>query len=276
MRPIVFRTLRREYRLHAPPEIRQQLLFMETTPTISGVELEIVDIEARLRDGFVVATLPGGRLIEGSANNLLSALHQLVMQDLIDTEPGAPFVHGATVVVDDRRLLMVAQKGSGKSTLALHLAMQGHQVEGDEHLVIREREVVARPRTLRVKPGTLSLVAGLPPSVWDAPFIANWDDSPIRAVSPAIGGQDWVIRSGRLSGIVFLVANHGGRSAARRIAAEDAFRRLMRNVLLPSAGVAMAAGRLRQLAATTPAYRLLLGNLDVAEWHLRSIAGLLT
>jgi hypothetical protein len=215
-------------------------------------------------------------LIEGSANNLLSALHQLVMQDLIDAEAGAPFVHGATVLVSDRRLLMVAQKGSGKSTLALHLAVQGHLVEGDEHLVIREREVVARPRTLRLKSGTLSLVAGLPPSVWDAPSIASWDNSPIRAVSPAIGGQEWVIRPGRLSGIVFLVANHGGRSAARRIAAEDAFRRLMQDVLLPSAGVAMAAGRLRQLAAATPAYQLLLGNLDVAEWHLRSIAGLLT
>lgn len=249
---------------------------MEATPDLPEVELEMVDIEVVARDGFLAATLPNGRLIEGTANHLLGALHGLVLNDVIASEHGAPLLHGATVVVGGRRLLLVAHKGAGKSTLSLHLALHGHGVEGDEHLVVRAAEVVARPRTLRLKSGTLSLIAGLPAAILDAPSVANWDGGLIRAVSPALAAGTWVIRPGPLAGIVFLVANHGGRSAARRIGIEDAFRRLMREVLLPPGGVAVAAGRIRQLSQATPAYQLLLGDLETAEWHLANIAALLT
>ena len=277
MRPIIFRTLSREYRLHAPsPEAHEQLRFMEATPDLPEVELEAVDIEVVARDGFLAATLPNGRLIEGTANHLLGALHGLVLRDVVSTEHGAPLLHGATVVIGGRRLLLVGHTGAGKSTLSLHLALHGHGVEGDEHLVVRAAEVVARPRTLRLKSGTLSLIAGLPAAALSAPSIAGWDGGLIRAVSPALAGGAWVIRPGPLAGIVFLVANHGGRSAARRIAAEDSFQRLMREVLLPPSGVALAAGRIRQLSLVTPAFQLLLGDLDTAEWHLSSIAALLT
>lgn len=277
MHPIIFRTLSREYRLHTPsPEAREQLRFIEATPDLPGSELEPVDIEVAARDGFLAAMLPSGKLAEGSANHLLGILHELVMRDVIASERGAPLLHGATVVIGGRRLLLVAHKGAGKSTLSLHLALHGHGVEGDEHLVVRAAEVIARPRTLRLKAGTLSLVAGLPAAILDAPSVAGWDGGLIRAVSPALAGSEWVIRPGPLAGIVFLVANHGGRSAARRIAAGDAFQRLMREVLLPPSGVAMAAGRIRQLSQATPAFQLLLGELDTAEWHLANIAALLT
>ncbi len=278
MRPIICRTLRREYRLHPPSEAVAQLLrFVEAEPELpASPSLEVVDIPVRLRDGFLVATLPSGEVVEGTPNHVVSAMHGVVLVDLVEGEPRAPFIHGATVIVGGRRLLLVGHKGSGKSTLSLHLVLAGHDVEGDEHLVIRESEVIARPRTLRVKEGSLRLILGLPDQVWQAPYIHNWDGALIRSISPAVGGRAWTIRPGRLDAIVFLVANYGGRSAARPIAGTDAFGRLMGEVMLPHTGVAAAAGRLRRVAMEVPSYQLLLGDLDTAEWHLSRIASLLT
>lgn len=277
MRPIVCRTLRREYRLHPPSdEVAPLLRFVEAAPDLPASPLEIVDIMVRSRDGFLVATLPSGEVVEGTPNHLVSAMHRIVLADLVEGEPGAPFLHGATVVIGGRRVLLVGHKGAGKSTLSLYLLLAGHDVEGDEHLVIRDGEVVARPRTLRVKEGSLRLVAKLPDQVWAAPYVHNWDGSIIRAISPALGGRRWMIRPGKLDAMVFLVANHGGRSAARAISGKDAFGRLMGEVMLPRAGVATAAGRLRQVAMEVPAYQLLLGDLATAEWHLSRIASQLT
>lgn len=273
MRPVICRTLRREYRLHPPTaEIGELLAFVEAEPALPGLSPELVDVPIHFRDGFLVASMPGGESIEGTPSHLIGAMHRVVLTDLVEGDPDAPFIHGATVVVEGRRVLMVGHKGCGKSTFSLHLAMAGHDVEGDEHLMIRESEVIARPRTLRVKQGSLGLVASLPPAILGAPSILNWDGTAIRSVSPAVGGRPWVIRAGRLDAIVFLVANHGGRSAARRITGNDAFGRVMGEIMLPRTGVAAATGRLRRLALEVPAYQLLLGDLDTAEWHLRKIA----
>lgn len=273
MRPVICRTLRREYRLHPPTaEIAAQLAFLEAEPVLPGLSLEPVDVPIQFRDDFLVAPVPGEESIEGTPGHLIGAMHRVVMTDLVEGDPDTPFIHGATVVVEGRRVLMVGHKGCGKSTLSLHLVMAGHDVEGDEHLMIRESEVIARPRTLRVKEGSLRLVAGLPAALFEAPSILNWDGTAIRSVSPAVGGRPWVIRAGRLDAIVFLVANHGGRSGARRIAGNDAFGRLMSEIMLPRTGVAAATGRLRRLALEVPAYQLLVGDLDTAEWHLRKIA----
>ncbi|OEO28522.1 hypothetical protein VW23_004495 [Devosia insulae DS-56] len=277
MRPIVCRTLRREYRLHPPSdEVALLLRFVEATPDLPAPPLEIADIPVRCRDGFVVATLPSGEVVEGTPNHLLGAMHRIILADLVEGEPGAPFLHGATVMIAGRRILLVGHKGSGKSTLSLHLVFAGYDVEGDEHLIIRDSEVVARPRTLRVKEGSLRLVPDLPDEVWKAPSIHNWDGSMIRSISPSAGGRPWVIRPGKLDAMIFLVANHGGRSAARPIPGKNAFGRLMGEVMLPRTGVATAAGRLRRVAMEVPAYQLLLGDLTTAEWHLGSIAAELT
>lgn len=277
MRPVICRTLRREYRLHPPTEkLRASISFVETAPDLPDAVLEPVDIPVGMRDGFLVAETPSGDLIEGTPSHLINSMHRLVLNDLIQGDPGAPFIHGATVLVDGRRLVLVGQKGCGKSTLALYLALAGHGVEGDEHLVARANEVIARPRTLRIKEGSLELLAHAPASIRHAPYILNWDGSEIRSVSPALGGRPWVIRAGRLDAIIFLSANHGGKSQARPLARPEALRRLMGELLLPGAGVAAAAGRIQRLVLDVPSYEMSLGELKAAEWHLRQIAARLT
>lgn len=275
MRPVISRTLRKEYRLYAPTEnIRESLSFIGVEPDLPDSSLESLEIPIALRDGFLIARMPGGAIIEGTPNHFISAFHGLTFTDVVDGDRGAPLIHGASVLIGGKRLLLVGKKGCGKSTLALHLALAGHCVEGDEHLLVRSNEVIARPRTLRVKESSMALIADAPKEVWAAPSIYNWDGSTIQAITPSFGGRPWVIRSGLLSAIVFLSANYGGRSVACPVAPSEALARLMEEIMLPGSGVAAAAGRIQRLSRGVPSYELMLGELKSAEWHLSNIAGM--
>lgn len=270
MSPIIVRTLRHEFRLHArEPRLRDALRFMEIAPALPDFSLIALDIEVEQADGFCAARLPDGRLVEGSRSHLVSILHQLIFADVVRSEPDATFVHGATVLIAGKRVLLVGHKGCGKTTLALHLLARGHGVEGDEHLLIRPADVVARPRTLRVKPGTLALVPEIADAASVAPFIENWDGTAIRALSPAAMNGDWTIRAHRLDAVIFLTSNHGGRSVIGSLRMDQAFRRLMAEVVVLPANVLAAASRLRSLLATARTGEMLLGDLAGAEWHLR-------
>jgi hypothetical protein len=272
MPPIICRTLRYEFRLHAQTaQLREQLRFMEIAPELPDFSLEPVDIEVVEKDGFCAARLPDGDLIEGSPLHLMANLHDLIYHDIEQGESDAIFVHGATVLIDGKSVLLAGQKGCGKTTLTLHLIAAGCQVEGDEHLLIRAADVVARPRTLRVKPGSLALVPAFARQAEDAAWVPAWDGTPVRAISPAIGGRQWMIRPHALDAIVFLTGNHGGRSVADRLPIDQAFRRLMGEVVRWPVNIGAAASRLRALLASAQSHELLLGSLGGAEWHLRKL-----
>src|SRR5262249_10059761 len=128
---------------------------------------------------------------------------------------------------------------------------------------------VARPRTLRIKPGTLDLVPSLREVVLCSPFITDWDGRPIYSVEPHLPGGTWRIEEGVTHAIVFLDHNHGGRSVLTPIGHNEAFRRILTTSYLPEAGRALSAARLRVLVLGARCYRLSLGDLDNAVWHLR-------
>ncbi len=270
---IVFRTLKHEYRISgADDDAQRALTFMAIEPEIAGVPLLPIDLPIERRGGYLSIALPDGRTCEGTALHLLSRLHGLIWADICESEAGAPFVHCATVLGPWGRAILVGSKGTGKSTLALHLLSQGYGIEADEHLVVRETCVIARPRTLRIKAGALDQVPVLAERVGGCPSIRTWDGLPIYAVNPALGGHPWRIGAGRLDRLVFLDANHGGRSMISPLAATESLRRLTQQTVMPARGKAAAFGRLRQLVTTVPAFRLSLGDLPGAARELRALA----
>lgn len=271
--PILCRTVQNEYRLHFPSEeARERFAFITADPEMDR-PLEPVDIEISEVQGFYRLPLPNGTVTEGTSDHCIDVLHALMISDLLTSHPGHPMIHGATVRICGKRLLVAGGKAAGKSTLALSLLARGHDVEGDEHLLILPDGVVARPRTLRIKPNTLTVIENLPPGIARSPVYRMWNGTSIHAVNPSIFGRPWRISHGRLDGILFAQANHGGRSHAAPISADEAFAGLVANTYFLKSGVAGMAGRLRGLAVQTPAYRLQLGDLDSAEWHLKRIAG---
>lgn len=236
---------------------------------IEGARLEAVDVPIERRHGFLSARLPNGALIEGTPRYLLGSLHGLMHWDLRQSHPASPVLHGATVLIEGRRLVLMADKGAGKTTLTLSLLAAGHAVEGDEHLVLELDGVVARPRTLRIKTGSLRLVNGVPATITRNPRIDLWAGGHIYAVDPGLFGRPWIIRRGRLDGLILIEPNHGGRSVAKPITADEAFRRLMRTAMFPGVSLLAEIARVRRLVATTPAFALRLGDLTAAEFHLR-------
>jgi len=178
--------------------------------------------------------------------------------------------------VGGKRLLVVGDKGAGKSTLMLHMLARGHDVEGDEHLVVLDGEVVARPRRLRIKPNSLELVSGLPQGVLQSPVLADWAGLKLLSVDPAVFGRPWDIRQGRLDAILFARANRGGVSRLRPISFDESFKQLRANGYLFRSSVGLATARLRALAQQTPAFELRLGTLNSAETQITRLVGALT
>jgi hypothetical protein len=271
--PLICRTLSSEYRLHVPSDaVRERFSFIETDPDIEGAPLETADIEIVETQGFYRVPLPNGMVAEGTSAHCIDVLHGLMVSDLLKSHSGCPMIHGATVQVGRKRLLVAGGKAAGKSTLALYLLSRGHEVEGDEHLVIMADGVVARPRTLRIKPATLTMFDTLPAAIAKSPTYTMWNGTLVHAVNPSHFGRPWRIAHGKLDGILFVEANHGGRSHAVSISQDESFRRLVANTYFLKSGIAAMAGRLRHLALATPAYSLQLGDLASAEWHLGRIA----
>lgn len=272
--PIISRTLRREYRIFAPDaESRQALRFIEADPDIEGIELEPVDIVVERAHGFLMARLPDGSMAEGTANHILEALHRLTYWDIEQSHPNSPLIHGASIIIDGRRFLFVADKGTGKTTLSLFLLAAGFEVEGDEHVVLMSDAVIARPRPLRVKPGSLRVVPGLPEGVRALPMRSTWDGTCIYSVSPRLFGKSWTIRRGKVDAIVFVQANHGGRSVMKPVSPDVVFPALMRTVYFPRLSPLAETAMLRHLVATAPAYALRLGDLTGAKFHLEHALG---
>lgn len=271
MQTIIVRSIGREYRIRTPSaEIAGFLAFIDARPEIAGPPLAPVEIAAEpVADGFRL-TLPAGERLERSAVEAANAIHEATFSGVQEEAPGAPLVHGASLVMEGRRVLVVGEKGAGKSTLTLHLLSRGFEVEGDEHVVLRENDLIARPRRMRVKPGSLPFVPALAEAVLGSPMVQDPFAGPVYAVDPAVAGRPWRIAPGRADLLVFLAPNHGGGSTMTPIGPEEAFRGLAEHCLLPSTGQGAASARLYRLAAATPAARLSVGDLGEAEAALRS------
>jgi hypothetical protein len=267
----IVRSITREYRIRtSSPEIAPFLAFIEARPEMQGSTLEPVEIAAEpLAEGFRVR-LPTRETQDQTAVAAANRIHETILAGVQDEAPGAPLVHGASLVHEGRRVILVGRKGAGKSTLTLHLLARGFEVEGDEHVVLREGDLIARPRRMRIKPGSLPFVPEFTDAVLNSPAVPDAFGTTVYAVDPAISGRPWRVRAGRADHIVFLAPNHGRRSTLGAVPRDEAFRRFAADCLFPKDKL-VALTRLRRLAAEARTWGMLLGGLIEAEDHLRNL-----
>jgi hypothetical protein len=270
---ICIRTVTHEFRVLTDcRQAARTLAYLETRPQISIPPPAVAELHVERVHGFYRLSLPTGGIVEGTALHLLDALHGFIFALLEEEAPGAPLIHAGSVRLAGAPMLLIGAKSSGKTTLVLELLANGHGVEGDEHAVVREFDLIARPRTLRVKASSLPLVPGLADRIRHTPSILDWKSCPIYAVSPAIAGEEWRISPMRPKHIIFLEANHGGHTVAKPITTEVAFCRLLSHCLLPQTARSGAVARLRRVAREAQAWEMSLGDLVGAERHLLAIA----
>lgn len=203
---------------------------------------------------------------------MVERAHQLLRRVMIDELPGTPIIHGGSLQFNGRRFILPADKGTGKTTFLLKCLSLGIAVEGDEHVVVREHDVIARPRTLRIKPGSAELIPELKDQILASPYITDWDGSKIYSFSPQTDEVSWQIFAGTPDHIVFLEPNHSGLTSVRPLDKIEAFSRLMNNTLLPETGQAAAIARLHILMGTVRLWSLKIGDLNSAIWHLQQIS----
>jgi hypothetical protein len=241
------------------------MAFMEIMPDMPGFNLRKVEIPLEIDQGYYRMRLAGDDVTEGSAGHILNRLHRLILDDVLDGEKGCPILHCGTLInpVDPSgRIAIVGSKGHGKTTLMLSLLAQGFQMEGDEHLVLRANEVVARPRTLRVKTGSLDLVPSLAAALHASPSIEEWDGIHFYSFNPKSAGLNWAIAPGRLDHIIVLQANHGGRSVIHPLHPEVALKRVLGESIFPNQGKAVAFARFRSAILGVKCHCLRNGDLE--------------
>ena len=266
MPEIIFRTLRHEYRLVCPDqETTEAMAFMEIMPDMPGFALEVVKIPIEVDQGYFRIRDRSGDMVEGSKLHIFNWLHALIYSDILEGEASCPILHCGTMINPNNpagRIAVLGRKGQGKTTLMLSLLTQGFQIEGDEHLVLREHEVVARPRTFRVKTGSLNLVPDLAGVFKDLPSVPTWDGNRIYAFNPKNISLPWTISPGTLDHVVILEANHGGRSVIHGIETEQALKRAVEQAVLPNQGKGAAFARLRAKILTAGCHCLRIGELE--------------
>lgn len=270
MLTVSVRTLRHELVIRAPDrKTADALRFMQARPRIPGEPAERIDIDVGRSQGFLSLSLPGHARHDGTAQSVLNELHGFHF-DLTRAEfPEAVLIHGGCLTFEDGHTVVVGDKGAGKTTLLACLAAEGWPVCGDEHVVVGSGGAIPRPRSLRIKPGTLPyLPAHARETVLNAPFTVDWQGAPVHAVEPTALGVDWVLHRRPIRNLVFLSGNHGGHSRLSHIGFDDAMARLLLNAILPQQGRARALGEIAAVVRSARCWELRNGQLKETARHL--------
>lgn len=269
---IVARSLRSELRFICPnEEIARHMAYVEATPEMVGVDLEPVDIPILDLGGGFYDFEPPYDGAPGSARHLVERAHHILRERLMAETPGVAVLHAASLVIEGRRCLIMADKGSGKTTTMLKALREGIGIEGDEHVAVYPDHVLARPRTLRVKESSLDLAGELRERIAASPMIADWNGAHIYSLAPRSEAVEWRIAPGQADVIVKLRPNHHALTSVARMPWQPAFASLLENAFLPTLRRGAALGNLQRLARAAPAWEMRIGDLDRAIWHLRHL-----
>jgi len=226
--------------------------------------------EVQSKPPFYRLSTPSGDSA-GSRRIMVERLYWHIYGELARELPHGALLHAASVVAGEKRIVLVGSKSSGKTTLVLRLLAEGFDVEGDEHVALRDDDLLARPRRLHVKKGSLALVPGFAEEIIRAPAGLDQDGNIIHSVDPSIAGRPWRIAAGLASHFVFIEPNHGGRSVLAPLPFGRAFAALPANAALLGADRLRFALMLRRHLTAAKTWRLSLGDHAGAVDHLRKL-----
>lgn len=267
------RTLARRLILNCPDTaIANQLRFIDARPEVDGVEATVECADVDVQSGFLRLQTGRGPMWEGCAHTLLSNLHAEHYNRSRAEFPEAPMIHGASLEMGGGMVILVGDKGAGKSTLTCAMGLSGATVLGDEHVVLDGDRAITRPRTLRVKTGSLQwLPQSFCEQVSQCPLTEDWNGFRIFSVAPTLFGRPWRLSWLPIRAVVMLRSNHGGTSSMRTISADEAMPLLFDNVVLPGSGTTKALGNLRMLLTRTTLLEMRVGTLERATRLLYSV-----
>ena len=197
------------------PAVFQALRYLECDPEIAGETTQKLAISVE-PDGSDYRIVENGEVVGDrmSAQSVTGALHAKLTDLSLDEFPAAPIIHAASLRAGGRRVLLVGPKGAGKTVLTLHLIRAGHDIEGDENVFVTPDGVVPRPRALRVKELSASLLSHLGTALSEAPYYQSSLGPRIYNLDPRRAGASfWRIGRGAVDAVVLVRPKHGGDSS---------------------------------------------------------------
>lgn len=267
------RTLGRRRVLRCPnAHVANSLRLIDARPTVEGVTWAEDEEVVEDHKGLLSLRMNADFVAQGSALHLLGELHVDHHTRTMEEFPEAPLIHGASLEMQGGMVILVGDKGAGKSTLTCAMGLSGATVLGDEHVVLDGQRAITRPRTMRIKSGSLQwLPDSLGREVMQYPMVEDWHGFRIFSVPPSIFGSPWRLSWLPVRAVVMLRSNHGGVSSMRTISADEATPLLFDNAILPSKGIARALGNLRMLLSSTTLLEMRVGGLERATTLLYEI-----
>jgi hypothetical protein len=244
-------------------DVFRAIRFLECNPEIIGDPPKELRISID-RFGSYYRILQDGQLLREqiSPQGITETLHaNLILLSLAEF-PTAPVIHAASLRRNGHRILLVGQKGGGKTVLTLHLAQQGYQIEGDEHVFGIKAGVIARPRGLRVKESAEAVLPHLKVLLSSAAYYDADQYGKIYNLDPRqVGASTWRIEAGTVDAIVLLRPNHGGYSSLRPVPPLRLVREVLEECALPETGRADAVRIITQVVGNAAGFDMSLGDL---------------
>jgi hypothetical protein len=261
---VVFRTLRREFRVHCPDSATADALaFIEARPEIEGAALVPVDLCIERKDGFLRLSGPEGPLVEGSAMEVLDDLHRLRWRAFADDHPTGALIVGAAVRFQGGHVLLTGPSGAGKSVLAAYLAASGLDVATDGAFVLEPGYAAPLPTAIRLwESDARRLPSGADEALRRSPRLTGWSGRGYVSVSPAAFGRPWRVVPGPVRHLAVLHSNHGGGSRARPLDRDVAFEMLLSQTHIPATGRVQALAGIRAMVNRAQCWDVSVGCLD--------------
>jgi hypothetical protein len=254
------------------PGVFDALRYLDCMPDIEGATPQDVLVSIT-PSGNCLSLVENGLTIKTVANatQAVEYLHLHLFYHSLTDLPEAAVLHAACLRHTSRRLLLVGAKGAGKTTLALRLIREGYEIEGDEHVFMKNGGVIARPRACRVKEHSLEYLAEHAEIISTSPWYQDRQNGRIFNVDPRWLGSTWRIEQGDVHYIVFLRANHGGPSSVRPLQPSIVAQLLMTELGLRETQRGSCIGSVAALVTKAQAFELLLGDHSRAVDCIKAI-----
>jgi hypothetical protein len=200
-------------------------------------------------------------------NTLFARLHEYAMAGMDDHIR----IHAASGIGSRGMFLLVGEKFSGKTTLAMHLLLAGHDILGDELVLLKHGVGVTFPRRFYVRSPALDLLPDLAEATQGAPFVNADIQGRLLAIDPLVLGRAWRIRPAPLQAVIFIEPNHGGASVRTSCSKIEIIRRVMTQASPPSSNRRDWVADLCASINQAETWVLSLGDLAGASENLRGL-----
>lgn len=246
---------------------RAAQLLAEAVPR--ATEVGIPDgcaIEIDVRPGAnptLVEIHHGGRLVYQHFDPVRIAveIETLVTHLVTEAWAGWTRLHAGCATIAGRRALFSGDKSAGKTTLMLKLLASGHEVHGDENVLLRDGATLPVPRKFHLREGTLSLVPELVAARRSARLLEHPVIGPFRFSDPTDFGRPWSVGLSPVAAVFTLTPDFGGSSVVSPCARVELARRLLFQTVNLSSEPRREIREVTQLAAAAGCFHLKVGDL---------------